>query len=569
MSFSSTQLSRPSTPALSELHSNDVSRASSPPPSIVGSAPERVKSKNQQKKDRRDKAKKTPQPNEPPVSASTTPIAEPVAPVIARQKKQKKRLESGTTDSVEERGSSTASPKPQEAAESQEIGVAAKRGPAKSQNEIKPVSAGEKVVESATSQSQRPKSPPPATSKDERAPRAQERPKAPYTLRDLYHEVGNTARDVDTPSTVQKLLSEHISPMPKIISSLIQSGDLSKDNAWLNPPNFNSAAYKLASDSRRGQEYLDGNWYSATDAFGYIYLPSKEKQALKNGHAVSIADVGDRKDDLLKRCLVMPNGWVLRHLNASESIKALEMEERRQMYVEEFGDVGTMEGLGVLEADDFSNLGGGMKSLRREGERHGIVWVTGDGEEMGEDDEFDAFDEEDGDIGINDVEELELDEEDMDDEIDEVDLDDNVNMPGAWDLPPSGTNKPLGSSSGRATSMRGLGPHSKTNALRLPSTNAPATTQRQSSVNGNAPTAPTTAATTTTTTATATNQSPSPTPIHPMVNIRTLDAEMLQKRVVEKQKELEQTRKEMEKIEKLWNKKSKDIGRWREGLVKA
>jgi hypothetical protein len=56
---------------------------------------------------------------------------------------------------------------------------------------------------------------------------------------------------------------------------------------------------------------------------------------------------------------------------------------------------------------------------------------------------------------------------------------------------------------------------------------------------------------------------------HAPINLRALDGEALIRRVVEKQKELEVSRKEMEKMEKLWNKKSKDIGRWREGLNKA
>jgi len=158
-----------------------------------------------------------------------------------------------------------------------------------------------------------------------------------------------------------------------------------------------------------------------------------------------------------------------------------------------------------------------------------------------------------------------LDEEDVDDEIGEVDLHDGVNMPGAWDLPPHQRGKSVNSVSGRATSLPGLGPTSKTNAFRLPPSK-PTAAYRPGSVFGLAP-APIT-------TSSASASAPAPVSAaasqsQPTVNIRTLDAETLQKRVVEKQKELEQTRKEMEKMEKLWNKKSKDIGRWREGLIKA
>ena len=153
--------------------------------------------------------------------------------------------------------------------------------------------------------------------------------KTPYTLRDLYTEVGKltgaNASPAETSAGVQKLLNEHISPMSKLISSMIQSGDLAKDHPWLNPTSFNSAAYKLPPDSRRAQEYLDGNGYSATDAFGYVYLPLKEKHALKEGHCVSVADGGDKKDDLLKKCLITSNGWVLRHLSGEETRKVIDL----------------------------------------------------------------------------------------------------------------------------------------------------------------------------------------------------------------------------------------------------
>ncbi|KAI1612758.1 CCR4-NOT transcription complex, subunit 4 [Exophiala viscosa] len=417
-------------PSLSSVqYSRPSTPAISPPPSI---------SKNQQKKERKEKAKKTTE-HEEPASTSTTPAVAEVAP-------QKRR----STDD-------TPAPKP--------------------------------VEKSETPKAERTDKPTKSTKKEEPVPKVEEAPMSPYTLRDLYNEAGKTAGNGDSSSAIQKLLSEHVSPMTKIISSMIQSGDLSKDHPWLNPPSFHSAGYKLPPDSRRGQEYLDGNGYSANDAFGYIYLPLKEKQALKEGHA--------RKDDLLKRCLVTPNG----------------ADESEKMYVEEFGDVGAMEGLGVLEQDDYTNLGGGMDRLSRHGERHGVVWV------MGDDDEFD-------------IDDLELvDEEGLDDEVaDDAEYHDAVNMPGAWDA---------------VASMSGLGAHSKTMEMLLAGQGG----QEQRAIggvgDGNGQT--------------AVNN----------VNLRALDPDALQKRVAEKQRESEQSRKDMEKIEKLWNKKSKDIGRWREVLAKG
>lgn len=541
-SLSSAQHSRPSTPAISERqHSHDASRASSPPHSIVGSAPERMKSKSQQKKDRKEKAKRSAGISEAPVTIPTPPVVEEVAPVIARQKKQKKRVESSATASMED------NVKPREKSEAAgsttgkqdrtaETAVKAKI-PEKEQ--VQPV-AGKTTGPTAT--------PPPSAPLEQQAPRTEDSVRTPYTLRDLYNDAGKLAGGTDTSAAVQKLLQEHVSPMPKIISSMIQSGDLSKDHPWLNPPNFNSAAYKLPSDSRRGQDYLDGNGYSANDAFGYIYLPLKEKQALKDGHAVSVADAGERRDDLLRRCLVTPNGWVLRHLSADESEKVLELEERRQMYVEEFGDVGTMDGLGVLEPDDYTNLGGGMERLSRYGERHGVIWVMGEGEQLNEDDEF--FDDDDdelgGEVGVSDEEEPILDDDGLVDPNNAaLDLHQSVNMPGAWDLPP-GSMTAGKQNAGRSGSLPSLPLLSKSQAPALPGRGQP-----QSVAQGS---------TGATNTSAAQNLN---------VNLRAMDSESLQKRVAEKQKELEQSRKEMEKIEKLWNKKSKDIARWREGLAKG
>lgn len=474
-------------------------------------------------------------------STSTTPVIEEVAPVIARQKKQKKKADNNTAASVAESKNS----KQQEPIEKPKAESVGKMASIETQEK-------DKTNKAAKAERAIP-SPVLSTPREDLAPQAEEPVQTPYTLRDLYNEAGKTVEDANSASTIQKLLNKHISPMTKIIQSMIQSGDLAKDHPWLNPPNFNTAAYKLPPDNRRGQEYLDANGYSATAAFGYVYLPLKEKQALRDSQAVSVADAGDRANDILKRCLVTPNGWVLRHLSADEEAKVLELEERQQMYMEEFGDVGTMTGLGVLEPDDFTNLGGGMDRLSRHGERHGVVWVMGEGEgDMGEDDEFEPFDGEDGEldgeIGFSEDDEEAFDDDGVEDD-GEGGFRDHVNMPGAWDNPP----RPA---SGRVTSLPGLGPHSKTTTpLRMPGTSGPQSSsalRKDGHVgeSGSSGVGASHAA-------------------NVVINLRALDQEALLRRVVEKQKELEQSKKDMEKLEKMWNKKSKDIGRYREGLVKG
>lgn len=633
-SISSVQHSRPSTPALSELLSHDVSRANSPPPSIVGSAYERGKSKSQQKKERREKAKKSTEQGDGVTQASAPipaqPSMEEVAPVIARQKKQKRRVESSTAASTEEMtkpnskaahdASNAGAPpsKPQQPAVEKESGPTAaseKQGPAKIEEKVKPTAATQKAGK-VTPPVQKPSSPQVPVTPEESTPRGavkvEEAVKSSFTLRDLYSDVGKmvgaNGTPAETSAAIQKLLNEHVSPMSKLISSMIQSGDLSKDHPWLNPPNFNSAAYKLPPDSRRGQEYLDGNGYSATDAFGHVYLPLKEKHALKEGHCVSVADGGDKKDDLLKKCLITSNGWVLRHLSGDETQKIIELNERRPMYLDEFGELGIMDGLGALEHDDFANLTGGMERLSRHGEHHGVVWVAGEGDQADlsqeDDDEFEIFDDEDaeidGEIGIpSEDDEFEvLHDDDMEPIPTSVrDGLGGLNAPGgAWDLPPPSMSQYPHLARQSRQSLPGLGFHSKTNAFAraknlgtsptsTAATVASTTTNHSGAKNGHkhhAHGAQASAASGSPGGALAApSASREPSSVggsvsalathahHAPVNLRALDSDALARRVAEKQKELELSRKEMEKMEKLWNKKSKDIGRWREGLNKA
>ena len=558
-SISSVQQSRPSTPTMSERPSHDVSRASSPPPSIVGSAPSREKSRTQQKKERR--AKRTTEVSEAPSTASTPVIAE-VAPVIARQKKKtKQREESSTFASESASPSQAASGVP--ADEVADKPIASKAALGKEQKDIvKPSKKKAKSVPAV----QEPRTPTPESPREE-APLQLEEARSTYTVHDVLNEAAKDAGPHAEPAAVhvalQKLLQDHVSSMPKIISSLLQSGDLTKDHPWLNPPPLSSAAFKLAPDSRRGKDYLDGNAYSANDAFGHIYLPMKERQALKDGNAVSVADAGERKEDLLKRCLVTPNGWVLRHLSADDSEKVLDLEERRQMYVEEFGDVGTMAGLGVLEPDDYTNLGGGMEGLARQGERHGVVWIVGEDGQMVDDDDFDQLDDEnghvDGDIGAGDEEESEDSEDD--DGVDDGSVGDgHLNMPGAWERPPRASQHvPRVGSGGRINSLPGLGPHSKTNALRVPLQGPSVVLDLPTqAINRSAP-APNTATTTAATTSLNTSTD--------KVNLRLLESDSLSKRIHESQRALETARKEMDKLEKMATKKVKDISRWREGII--
>ncbi|KAL8715778.1 MAG: hypothetical protein Q9220_000445 [cf. Caloplaca sp. 1 TL-2023] len=82
------------------LTSTSMSRANSPPPSKVGTAPVRV-SKSQQKKERQARAKQAEEVSKPEEAPVKPAIEESVqAPIIGRKKKQKKAVARGTADST-------------------------------------------------------------------------------------------------------------------------------------------------------------------------------------------------------------------------------------------------------------------------------------------------------------------------------------------------------------------------------------------------------------------------------------------------------------------------------------
>ncbi len=590
--------------------SQDVSRAGSPPPSVVGSAPGRAKTKAQTKKERKDRAKKVSEMSEngSVAPAPATPAREAVAPIVARQKKQKKSKPSAPA------------PEPSKAAK------AAKSKDEDPEHECKPAEPAPLKKVSTDKNKSQPKtepSPPPKSPTPPPPPGPEPLPQ-PYTLRDFYTDISDIGNyDADTGEELteeyqrrrlQEILASRISPLPKLLAEMVQDGDIAKDHPLFNPPPFSSAGYKLPSDNRKGQAYLDGNNYNSSDVFGMVYLPNKEKKALYQGHAVSVADSGERADDLLRRCLITPGGWALRHLSREEGERVLDLEERRQMYLEDFGDVGRMDGLGKLEDNDYSNLDGGFDELSRFGERHGVCWVVGENDAaergfrrarynrrsvstgleddygLGEapigtddfDEEGDQFDDPDED----DEEELdgeemvleaqvELDEDGYD--MDEQDmaftdigrrvtlppLPEMMTMPGSWDATFNGPPYPT-----------------RTSAHGMYASLQPITNRGYSYTSDNLdlpppPPLPPTSQLPQLGSATGGNLLP---PMrHPhthgnrdsMINLRAMDIEQLEKRVKEKAKEIETARKEAEKAEKVLAKKSKDAGRWRDGVLKG
>lgn len=628
----STNISRPSTPAASDrygLMSQDVSRAGSPPPggSVVGSAPARQKTKNQAKKERREKAKNATGTSEA-SNISTVPAQPPVnevGPIVARQKKQKKTKNTATSADPEHPITRTEAVRPQ--AEDQKEVSKGKNAPQprETNNDTPPKDSEKPSVATEDPPVSRPATPVPVM--PESIP-------APYTLRDFYteasklqsqHQGDDNIRNEQMRSEIQNLLASHVSPLQKLLSDMVASGDLAKDHPFFNPQSFTSASYKLPPDHRKGQAYLDGNNYSSSDVFGMIYLPRKEKNALRQGHAVSIADPvtvptnngadNERKEDILRRCLITPTGWVLRHLSRDESEKLLDLEERRQMYLEEFGELGRMDNLGALEDNDYINLEGGFEELDHFGNRHGVCWVVnqdisrggrhlasntneddyGLGEMPLDDDDLDGEEERYDDLN---EEEDEIDEEELEgedlvqrvvpedeqyDDGEDNDLGTFANLTGDPSmstalppLPPSmmmNMNMGIPLSTGWNPSASNTYPERSTHAmysgLNTPNAYGAGYTSTGYVMDEMLPPA----------SELPIPRNPSSNVLPPIrhhanqpitrVNLRAMNEDDLAKRAKEKQKEMDTARKESERLEKLMTKKAKDLGRWRESIFRG
>jgi hypothetical protein len=485
---------------MSDVFSFGASRASSPPPGIVGSAPERAKTKAQQRKDRKEKAKQSVESDQ--ASGITTPVlVEEVAPVISRQRKQKKRVEiSANSDFTLQ-----ASEETDKAASANK-----KRESSYSSTKLRGSDADTKAPAKPKRQDFVKSSAPPTPREESKpSPLIHEPPLPKWTLRDLY---SYTAKHPD--ADIHTLLNTHVSSTAEILASLMTNNDLDMKNPLFNPPPLSS--YRLPADSRRGADYLDANGYTDSNPFGMLYLTQDKKRAIQNGHAVRISDAS-KPNDLLRRAMVSPTGTVWRHLNEAEEERVLELEERREVYAEEYGamGLGMMDKLTVLEEDDYMNLEGGMDRLARNGEAHGVSWVMHDDEE-----------DEEGVDGENDDDELdeEYDDDEEDEDLTDDDEDLGLNVPGGWE-----TGLALG------TVPENVHITNKANVL-PPMRLAPGEENENTKRNG---------------------------------NLRGMDVAGLVERIREAQREVEVARREVEKCEKSVGRKNKEAGRWREASLKA
>lgn len=385
-SVSSISRSRPSTPAISDLvFSYDVSRANSPPPSIIGSAPERTKTKNQIRKERKSKVRESAEaPSEEPAMPVERKVEE-VAPIVSRQKKKKRTQDRSTPDDTTSSAIPTGKFETRKSAPSElaDSGV--------HQNSRDTTTTSKDNDKSRTSTAvmppeSEPKSKPqvPVAKKEEKVP-TNVAAKDPYTLNQLYIDAGKA----NDPEAFQQLLDENTSSVQVLLSQLFESKELDQSSALFNIPPLSS--YRLPPDSRKGADYLSGNSYTMSNPFGEIYVTSKERKALQQGSAVRISDP-NKPADLLKRTMITSQGRVYRHLSQEEEDRVLELERTQDEDEQIFGELGMVLASKVDE-EDFPNIEGGLEDLLRYGERHGVSWIMDEkdsGAEGMDDDDDDA-----------------------------------------------------------------------------------------------------------------------------------------------------------------------------------
>ncbi|EER41497.1 CCR4-NOT core complex subunit Not4 [Histoplasma capsulatum H143] len=346
-SKSETPTSRPDTPnnvdSEYDFHTSaSVSRASSPPPSRVGSAPVRSITKSQLKKERKLKAKQAEVKKE--ETHPTLVVAEePVqAPIIGRKRKTKKAP--APAPAKEQQAASASKPEVTDNAPH----VAKSKNKSQNQSES---STQAKGSDNAARESV-PK---------EHAPRSQTTKKSkksePWRSNNT---AGQLLADSEaTGKPVKDLFLERTSPLPVLLAQLHQSGDLDlTTHPLFNPPNLNQRSdLKCSADD---YDILKNP----------IELAEEHRTKLLQGEPVHI----NADTDLLKcRCLITPAGCVLRHLSEEEEFRYLELEKSLAAAWQSLQEYPAL----TATEPDATNRGGGLDALFATPENFNIRWIDG------------------------------------------------------------------------------------------------------------------------------------------------------------------------------------------------
>ncbi|KAM5443807.1 transcriptional repressor general negative regulator of transcription subunit 4 [Microsporum ferrugineum] len=332
-------VSRPTTPAGSEYDaqtSASVSRANSPPPSRIGSAPVRSVTKSQVKKDRKLKAKNAEAKKDEMLLASTPTNGETQAPIIGRKRKTKKapKQTNGDVDTNASDG---------EQKESSGIDTAkAQPEPSSSQRET---SSKTKVANQEEPKKQEQKT----TVQNE-----------PWRENNTLQQMTIDAEAKGIP--VKDLFLERTAPLPTLLGQLqqLEGFDL---NAYplFNPPNL----------GQRTDMKCNADDYDMLH--NPLELTEEHRKQLLHGEPVRI-NTGD-PDKLKHRALITPTGCILRHLSAEEEDRYLALEKNLSFVLDVIQD--SYPSL-LISEPDITNRGGGLDALFATPEKFNICWVDED-----------------------------------------------------------------------------------------------------------------------------------------------------------------------------------------------
>lgn len=313
---------RPDTPGdvgsdFDMMTSASVSRASSPPPSKIGSAPIRAMTKNQVKKERRMKAKQAEEAIKEEVATAVP--EEPVhAPIIGRKRKTKKPSATpsaqatsvSTKESSETENAETA--KPEEKADAH---IQKSRSPSV------------KVTETSNSQSDR----------DTPEPPSDEPWRTHNTISQLIKDAQNSG------ASLKDLLLNRTASLHVLLAEMHSKGEID----LVNHPLFNPSPLNQRTDMKCQAE--DYEFLKLPQ-----YISEENKKVLLNGQPLRI---NHGTDSLKLRCMITPKGRVLRHLSDEEEERYLELESQIDPATwNEYPSIG-VPGL------DSTNMNGGLDAL--------------------------------------------------------------------------------------------------------------------------------------------------------------------------------------------------------------
>lgn len=367
--------SRPSTPTISDLlNSADISRAGSPPPTVIGGTAEKLKSKSQLKKEKRAKTKEGSEPR--PKEDDSKPVAlspiEDIAPIISHQKKKRKDKPVKTPVS-----SSTG-----KAATHKEEGQARKLElpkQAEKEDEFRPSPAIDPGARESKDQPEAPSSVPKFAQQHESTipeatiakPIASAVPEQKMTVKALY-EVSQAADN----ASISSILTSYFTSQrtQKILEDMRASNLLSPQSAFF-ATHQPLSAYRLPPDQTRqiAKQTSDNG-----SRLNTIHLAAADRVALLRGHPARISS----NESPTTRTLITPSGTIYRHLTRAEEDRVLELEKALEDDAESQSQNGSaastnVDGFGLrglLDSIDSTNATGNLKYLLTNASRFGIVF---------------------------------------------------------------------------------------------------------------------------------------------------------------------------------------------------